>query len=464
MSKYVGQMMLLALVVQVAMGQALDISKIREKKSVNEIVAVEKTVKNLTDELIAATDYKKSSRKKKRNDVNIFTHNAAGLDTNTTLDSVSGQRYYVDITEVLQQFDNIDAALDQAIAAFQTDNMRVEQRNDQIRQTRDSSILSPRPTCKVSNNGLYALKDAIDHVVSTKNVAQENINCIYESGNLQTTNCEEIFKIIKCGVSHVKEAYTKIRDKSISDNDYNELKNERDELAVKLQRVVDELRLESSQSNKILTDTYNTEISKIKSELRQLKDTIAKLNMKLCISEIHSEKIENAKGYFIKLNDDSKVSAVIQKSYNYFDDENKDSNSKLNNVKNILNFIRSLPSVSQDSIAYNALFKEMEENNHLNSPKVLMFENRVQQSLNWASNPEIENSLTILKNKLSKYVTGIIDSWSSSIRSENYNSIYDYAKYDRHSLRSYLGQLIKKVYSNNLANVENILKFIRGLP
>lgn len=133
---------------------------------------------------------------------------------------------------------------------------------------------------------------------------------------------------------------------------------------------------------------------------------------------------------------------------------------KLDNVENIVKFLRSLPTVNQFAIASLALFNEMEHHKHSDDPIVMFFEYEVSHSGRCQDRVDCLSVGIMLKAR----VATILDAWANSIRSKQYEKIAEYDKKYVATFRYNLGKLIEKTYGNDLAQAKTIMEFIDKLP
>ena len=112
---------------------------------------------------------------------------------------------------------------------------------------------------------------------------------------------------------------------------------------------------------------FDCQNARILIQHQSLKDLNERPRKKLliCVSEIHSGKIANAIEHYKELNDISKINKIIETSYTDY--------GKIDNVKNILEFILYLPNINHKIEAVQTLFIQMEQNNHLYSHQGFLF-------------------------------------------------------------------------------------------
>ncbi|CAF1102765.1 unnamed protein product, partial [Brachionus calyciflorus] len=159
------------------------------------------------------------------------------------------------------------------------------------------------------------------------------------------------------------------------------------------------------------------------SESNRVGEEIVKATLKLCILEISKGMIDNVSIHFENLKDDNKIDQVL-KSVN-------DDFGQLNQLKNIVNFIKKLPRCSQHAQAFSFLFEMIKSSNHFDNRIILSVFNSMKCFSDCIGNRTIQQLNTDLQEAILIF------------------------------LNDYLPEIVKHTYSNNF---EKTLKFIINLP
>ncbi|HLP34502.1 MAG TPA: hypothetical protein VK133_00715 [Amoebophilaceae bacterium] len=381
---------------------------------------------------------------------NLFDK-ALAVPVNVTASAGPNHRYQLEISEklsqeILTQFDKVNADLQDLITLFSTNenDSSVSQEPSGLRQKRAASR-GERPKCKdLSQDLLVDLKNRIKATLNNTSQGEGSTDCTFDNNNSE--NCDELFKLIQCGVNHLEVGFNQAKANSASLHEVRKLKNQSDGLSRAVENVNGVLKNTEDEQTQKRLDDLNTDIQTLQKKVNNLEGGLKIKTIDHCISEIGSGKIDSAVGEFKKLKDDSNLYKIVQSVYRSY--------GKLNQTSHIVDFIQKLPGCPQDAIAYPVLFKEMRNDKHLTSPEVLIVFEAVKQCMRDSS----------LDKDLEKYVSQVIDAWAYKIRSRGDTAqIKDFAGKHFDDFRPRLPDLIKKAYANNLGNAENIIQFVRDL-
>ncbi|CAF0888038.1 unnamed protein product, partial [Brachionus calyciflorus] len=184
------------------------------------------------------------------------------------------------------------------------------------------------------------------------------------------------------------------------------------------------------------------------SESNRVGEEIVKATLKLCILEISKGMIDNASIHFENLKDDNKIDQVLKSVYDDF--------GQLNQLKNIVNFIKKLPRCSQHAQAFSFLFEMIKSRNHFDHPNILPVFNSIVLFSECIGNQTIQQ----LK-------TDLVTNLANNIRIGNSDLIISFARESESNsniLNDYLYEIVKNTYLKNFANFEKTLNFIEDLP
>lgn len=377
-----------------------------------------------------------------------------------------------DINEILLQFDKINTDLQEISEIFVTDEtLEGQQHNHTIRSRVARSPFTQRTQCNISIDKLNGLKSTIDNQLSGSSIPQTgNSRCEYSS---DSNNCNELVKLIQCGINQLKDKFVEVSSKSIPYHEFVKLKNAYNDLNKIYNNVKDDLTRSVSQEYQEKIDQLENSNQSLSNALNKAVKELKEKTIIFCISEIHSGRIDSSVSTFNDLKENTLLSSIVEKSYNYLSDtERSDRDKKLDNFDNIVEFIRKLPLISHGAVGYTELYKLMESNNHLNSPKMLILSELIKEYISMSNyiniSQEDKNKFSSLKSSLKTDVDEIILGWSNKVRSVNYEQIVLFPKGKSYRYNNvfhiYLPDIIKVSYSNSLSNVENILTFVRDMP
>lgn len=428
--------------------------------------------------LIPLVDNRTSNSVSVNETVKTALNSVRYLNNNTNItEQIFEQQYDVDISDVLRQFDQVDIALQDAIAMFSTDNDSLKQETVQIRKARGTDTKFPlgkRHQCTVSRDKLTGLKDAIDNArSSTSMIPAQNDNCNPSNQN----DCSELVKLIQCGINHLRSELIQSINNDTSSDAVTQSQNVYDELKEKYINIIDDTKESVSQEYQVQLEELKTNLQKLQDEVNRLTEKLKYLSLQsikdgtnLCASEIDSGRVEDAIRKFKELKDgrwlnNELVADIIKKTYTYVR-----NNNRIKTIDHIIDFVDGLPWVSHCTTGYRTLFDEMIKNELSYSPKVLILAKKVKQTIimNLFNVPQVrqesEVALNDLENELETKVSGIITRWASNIRSDNYQQIIEFADNYSSIFTSHIIDLIDEAYANNLENVDVILNFSRDLP
>ncbi|MCT4697242.1 hypothetical protein [Candidatus Cardinium sp. TP] len=351
--------------------------------------------------------------------------------------------------EILHQFDIISTDLHKLLKNFSTNqdnNKPLEERSDQTalpRVVRNLPV-DDSPMCEIEQVVLINFRNELQTTLNGTNQAGSN-NCPL---NYSSDMCEDLVKLVLCGYNHLKNGFEATRN-SIAVDEATMWENKLNDYKEKSTRLLnDKIKSLSGKYNRDIAD-LETKMQKLQKQANLYLKTIRGYGPEVCAYRITDGNIQGAVDKFKQLRDEFEVledviiRSIIKKVY------------KLERIENIVNFVKKLPSCNQDRIAYPALFDEMNKQNHLTSPKVLIVSDAVKGCMKSSD----------LYNNLEKYVATIIDAWAYKVSNNDYEQFIErlkegYGQFfdDRWS------RIIEKAYANKLYNAERILKFIRGLP
>ncbi|XP_019771126.2 uncharacterized protein LOC109545074 [Dendroctonus ponderosae] len=180
----------------------------------------------------------------------------------------------------------------------------------------------------------------------------------------------------------------------------------------------------------------------------------------MCIIEIASGETETAVSKFKLLNEFGNVNLL----HNIIDIAYA-KHGQLNNFDNIIHFIAQLPWFSDKVISYEVLYNMMEKH----TSKIFVFLTQIEKMLNNSymidEEPAFVPRLSGLKSKAKVSVNNVLDLWTWKIRNNDYQSIIDFAKLPQVCIvSSYLPQIVKSVYTNDISNFNIVFNFVRKLP
>lgn len=310
-----------------------------------------------------------------------------------------------------------------------------------IRQKRDY-LLDNSYECILSRDLVINLKNSIKNALSGTGLIENSDNCEFND-SINTDNCEESFKLIECGITHLNNALQSENKQGVSLEKYNALYNSYYELQKKFTSLSNNLNKQNEQKYENELNQLKINLQELNRELTQVKHKLITKSESLCISEIANGRIDEGIREFEALGNHANLSRIIRLAYNNYE--------KVNEVPNIVSFISKIRSCHQNEIGYRALFTAMKESDNLDSPNLLLVESSA-ISTNCIMNASF-------KEELKSYSDKIIDTWSNNIRQGNFDQITIF--FNRHRVPSYqyLENLIKKSYSNQLGHVENTIKF-----
>lgn len=366
-----------------------------------------------------------------------------------------------EVNEILLQFDKIQNDLNGLFVMQKSDN------SDLKRKVR--SPFSKRTVCNVSKDKLTNLQNAINnHILNSNTLPYSSSNCEYSS---TSDDCNELIKLIQCGVNKLKDKFIESTTNQVSYTKFLSLKNAYEDMIRKYNSVQDDL-------TKSVTQKYQREIDALKVNIQTLSNSLNKAinrlqiqTVDLCISEINSGKIDSAVSRYKELSDDSLLPTIIEKSYNYLGDfEIYNFNKRIENFDNLVEFIRKLQYVYELAIGFTKLYETMRINDHLSSPKMLIFAEMVQEVLDFSNFNEIpekyQNSLK--STSANTCACKIVSNWATKILNNDYEVILTFAKNKmtryQSSFRLYLPSIINYAYSADVNIFNKILTFIDNLP
>jgi hypothetical protein len=321
----------------------------------------------------------------------------------------------------------------------------------QIRRSRSPSPFGTRQECTVSKDKLGKLNDEINDALERAGgtSSEQTVGCSLSSTN--PDNCAELIKLIQCGISQMSVGFSRAVANEASSEEVLKWKNAYDKLSENFERDKDILE-------KFVSQEHQRELEGLKTQLqnfeRSFRDAQRKLNEKtkvICISEMASGKIDEAISHYKSLEDSdyTKLSEIIKAVYNGY--------GNLDQLDNIVNFIRKLPYCEQVEVAYPVLIELLNtdhnpDHNTDHNPKTLY--------AIWA----MEDSVCDLKGiniQVSK--ANLITTLAPNIRDKNYQQFKEFDKNHGSILRENLGELVRQAYANDLSNAETIIKFTRDL-
>jgi hypothetical protein len=317
-----------------------------------------------------------------------------------------------------------------------------------IRKIRSPSF-GTRQQCTVSRDKLRNLKNEINNALkNAAGTSSSEIGCTSDSTN--SDNCVELLKSIQCGVNQMNVGYILAVAKKASSDEVLKWKNMYEQLSEKYERETDNLNKSLSQEYQRDLSGLKTQLQNLKSDLKKSQDDVKIKTRGFCISEIDSGKIDSAISLYKSLDDSdkAKLSEIIKAVYIGY--------GKLDQVVNIVNFIRKLPYCEQYDVAYPVLIELHKSNDQFYSPKTLY--------IIWAMEDSGCASKGFFKSlKIRELKADLITSLASNIRNNNYQQIVEFAKNYGSAIRDNVAELVKEAYANSLSNAETLLKFMRDL-
>lgn len=317
-----------------------------------------------------------------------------GLNTTeTSLENLDSEI----MADIESRFNKIHDDLDGLIDAVTREE---SQSTHILRRNVRSAPLGRRPQCTVSRDKLTSLNEEIKRALSNAGDGGTS-NCNLNTAN--PNNCNELVTLIQCGVNHMRNGFMAAIANSASLHEVNKWKNAYDDLSEKHERDIDNVRASVSEEYERKIDGLKTDLQNLRRALNQALERLARTTLDLCISEVSSGQTATAISKFKELQDNTKLTEIVRSVYaNY---------GKAEQVENIVNFVRGLPSCNQDRIAYPALAQIMKENNHFfGSPEVLIFYPAVKTCM----------SSTSLENELEASTNSVLDAWAYKIRTDDF--------------------------------------------
>jgi hypothetical protein len=301
-------------------------------------------------------------------------------------------------------------------------------------------ILSSRDISSDDNLGSVGfVSDSEDQEIYDLQVAVASLQKRLDE--LETIKAKDIFNTrTKALENDINNLYTRIDNfKAWGKNYEQKLRNIRYSLNVINNKLEDKIKiLEENVQN--ISNKFDTIENNIKKNEKQNK-------INQCIRDIINGHINMARKLFYELNDDNLINQIVREAYE----------NKLSNFENVLQFcISSLPHKNQLGLAYDTLFNEMKNNNHLNSDEVLRFGYYIHEAMSMINynffDLECPKKFENLKNNLPASIRSIFWSEPVSIINVYYNEyLYaaDYEPYDDDRRRVFTwGEQVKCVASD----------------
>lgn len=315
----------------------------------------------------------------------------------------------------------------------------------------DDPFAPPSGNCEVTEGELTKLADALQR--ATEELSGSAVS--QPARNLEGS-CTSVISYILNYVNYiVKQAKLLKQVELVDTNMYEALKAESTRQLAQCNTIIDNLKRTLNQEKSTITNEFNTRLAGLQEKLNDSIEKIYNLKVKnnemvisLCASQIKNKEYQMAFTEFKSLDNNTKLVAIVKRAYD----------GNLDNLEKILEFLKILPSCTQDAIAFPALFNLMKTNYHLNSPKVLLFSDAMSQCI---------RGLVDLNTQLTPFLNNVIGAWATKIRSGDHEQIKLFASQSVRasiSISNYLPNIIKVAYANTLGNFDKILRFVNDLP
>ncbi|XP_044734787.1 uncharacterized protein LOC123297258 isoform X2 [Chrysoperla carnea] len=350
-----------------------------------------------------------------------------------------------EIKTILHQFNEVDDDLNSIQNIFRS----------QTKESKSRIVRSVgRSKCTISKQKLTNLKNEIESILSKASSDNNPSTCTLNLND--PDNCNELTKVIQCGIQHLKNGFV---DAVTSDNgsidEIMKWKNAYESLLDKYQKQSDELKQALSEEYQLKLDKLQTDLQKLGNALNKALERLQTTTINLCITEVMLGKFSEALAHFQELKSVS-ISVIIKECYNF-----QNGNDEFYNFKNIINFIRQQPLILNDEIAYKTLYKEMESKNHLSSLKIIL--------LAWAiQNSPAKDKLTNVYSKVENYLNKIKDLWADEIYYNRQDKkLTNFATKNPFFFRDILSDTLKVALKKPNAltdKFDNIIQFIKRLP
>jgi hypothetical protein len=390
-------------------------------------------------------------------------------DIQTTASFIPISLSQSEIQKVLVQFDRVNTDLQKITDWFNTNAALAPQQHDHTRHFRKVGYnFTPRPTCNISINKLKELKLTVDNQLSNAKVPQTDIRQCEYSTSSSSNNCNEVVKLIQCGINKLQIKFKTVNEKNVPLSEYVALQNAHNELMLKLATMKDDLERSISQEFKLIIDKLETSNQNLSNSLNEYIKNLQDLRTQFCISEIHHGKIERAFKLFNDLKDDSLLAYIVEASYSYLDGASSGNNEKkLENFDNIVKFIGKCPRISQKAVGYAALHKMMRINNHINRVQMFTLSDLVNEQMD---KPDYMKLSQENKNKflsVKDCADTIVADWAAKIRRSQIKEIKDFLinyKGDCGAfVNNFWGQIIKESYES-INYATTVISFMNELP
>lgn len=182
---------------------------------------------------------------------------------------ISGENalnYYETQNEISRQFDKTNNSLQKLIVGFREDKFLANFHFISFMQLPKNSSFPTFPKmkiaqCNVPKENLIELKNEINRTLSNTSWTVKQVNCEFNSTD--SNNCVELYKLIQCGISHMKNGILEAMTNYESLNDtwaktYNDLFQ-------KYRRAIDDSETSVSENRK-------KELEKLKKNLQDLQN------------------------------------------------------------------------------------------------------------------------------------------------------------------------------------------------
>lgn len=296
--------------------------------------------------------------------------------------------------------------------------------NIYIRSTRDTI----KTKCGLSKDMLVGLRSEIKETM--KNITNTTNTSICTLNFDNADDCDSLVSLLQCGFNHILEEFNNPRQYSLSQSEYDVLKN----ACQRLNRTANSFKENAGRNDKQLLEkiniliTLNTQLNNEKTEIF-IQQTIL-----LCASEIYSGRIESALKKYSKIEDPKyeHLNKIMEKSYMY---------TKMNALilHKVIEFVKRLP-LAQMLMCFQKLFQTM---GSITDESFSNYSENLLKNLGGLKN----NEKTIMRN------------WESQIRSSSLKQSVEYSEIYNNLLKKF----ITDIFFSRL-DMEETLRFIADLP
>ena len=202
---------------------------------------------------------------------------------NVTRDALFYPNNSINISEILCQFDRIDAALQQTILLYNSRSFRLGKKTH-LRTARSPNgfPFSPPLTCNLSEDEVNGVLSELKNIFSES--TQPTPSILLESRNVLAndayrSSCQQKMLEIKEQTFKVKKDFQKLMNGRTTTDDYSRLKSTYDTGTLKLQNQLDDLEKSFSQNTHLNADSFRSEIQSLKSKMDEAVKKLEKKKM-----------------------------------------------------------------------------------------------------------------------------------------------------------------------------------------